>query len=698
MIKYKERMNIVSFYKIVYISLVLAIILWEMTYLKKWLSKNLSSLLLIIICCRVADSLARTGHLSTTNHDAHKNSLATPWKTIVFSLTQLHADDTLHIHESISFKRAFASGINGITMNPIGMRSFPGKTATIDNGLHHFSAAPDSAGEPVNPSVNLYNSVRNFGSNFISAGISLNSASQRIPVLNPTFDLPAINDIQREPVALWSRFQPGDAFEQTPRAAGSGLSMPGTDGVDDRRSEAAAISETTVGTGDLQILLPLYSYPNWYTPGAYIWDDVAAAAQKVPVTAIINPNNGPDGGPPNSDYVVALAQLRDAGVTILGYVYTSYGARSLAAVKSDIDLYDEFYNIHGIFFDETASTAAQLSYYAELYNYVKAKENLEIVVTNPGTQCDESYISLPATNTALIFENDTGWPAYTVDAYVSRYETTRFASLMYKVVGADAMRGFIDLAVSRQIGYVYVTSDSGANPWDSLPDYWQEEVNYVKAYRNACPRLQVRAFLQGPFSGSGMTTALAAYLPVQSPYAEDSRTVADVPDNVSDWILLQLRHVDGSTVAANFALFLTADGSIIDESGNGNINLTQTAAGDYYIVLKHRNHLAVMSRTPIHLSAGATGVYDFSTGLDKYYGNDAARLTTDSLYGLRCGDINQDGLVTTLDYTLWYNAARSTVDHYQKSDVDCNGLVNAADWTLWYGSALLGTACTFSFP
>ena len=40
-----------------------------------------------------------------------------------------------------------------------------------------------------------------------------------------------------------------------------------------------------VGSGravDMQILLPLYSYPNWYAgAAAYQWDDVAAAASQV---------------------------------------------------------------------------------------------------------------------------------------------------------------------------------------------------------------------------------------------------------------------------------------------------------------------------------------------------------------------------------------------------------------------------------
>ena len=46
------------------------------------------------------------------------------------------------------------------------------------------------------------------------------------------------------------------------------------------------------------------------------------------------------------------------------------------------------------------------------------------------------------------------------------------------------MRAAVDIAVRRNIGYVYVTDDAGANPWDSLPAYWTPLVDYVAAWRD----------------------------------------------------------------------------------------------------------------------------------------------------------------------------------------------------------------------
>ena len=43
------------------------------------------------------------------------------------------------------------------------------------------------------------------------------------------------------------------------------------------------------------------------------------------------------------------------------------------------------------------------------------------------------------------------------------------------------MQAAVSLAASRNVGYIYVTNDSGANPWDTLPSYWNAEVAAVSA-------------------------------------------------------------------------------------------------------------------------------------------------------------------------------------------------------------------------
>ena len=242
-------------------------------------------------------------------------------------------------------------------------------------------------------------------------------------------------------------------------------------------------------SNSLKILLPLYIYPNWYEPDNYTWSQVVTAAKRIPIVAIINPNNGPDGNPPNRDYARGLEDLKQADVTTIGYVHTQYGDRPIAEVKRDIDLYYQYFGVRGIFIDESASNVAEIDYYQDIYNYIKAKGDRELVIINPGTHTDREYITRPAADTSVIFENYSHvWGEYQPQAYVDSNQSEHFASLIHSVSDAATMKSHLDKAVESNIGYIYITDDSPNNddgdPWNSLPPYWQEEVDYIRDLNN----------------------------------------------------------------------------------------------------------------------------------------------------------------------------------------------------------------------
>ncbi len=222
-----------------------------------------------------------------------------------------------------------------------------------------------------------------------------------------------------------------------------------------------------------RLLIPLYSYPNWYDPENYIWDEVAEAGSRAALTVIINPANGAGGGAPNADYQQGLATLRDAGVTILGYVYTGYGERNIEDVKAEIDLYHQFFEAQGIFFDEVANSADKLPYYENLYSYVKVPNGSDLVFLNPGTSIDEAYLAVA--DTIVIFEGYAeNWPGYSPDVYLCDYPAGRFGALLHSAPDADAVESYLALAVEQNIAYLYVTDDLMPNPWDSLPGFWED--------------------------------------------------------------------------------------------------------------------------------------------------------------------------------------------------------------------------------
>jgi hypothetical protein len=230
----------------------------------------------------------------------------------------------------------------------------------------------------------------------------------------------------------------------------------------------------------LQALIPLYIYPQMIN-GRSNWLPLVEAARKIPVVAIINPNSGP-GGKPNSDYAQGLKLLQQGGVKTIGYVATNYGKRPIEQVKADVDVYNAHFNVQGIFLDEGASSLQQLNYYSEVYRYIKSKKKLQQVIVNPGTHIDEAYFSQPVTDQAVIFENfGKEWPAYQPSTYVNKYDRQHFALMLHGVIDRAKMQSYIELAVKRNIGYVYITNDADSNPWDSLPSYWSAEVEAIRS-------------------------------------------------------------------------------------------------------------------------------------------------------------------------------------------------------------------------
>ncbi len=201
---------------------------------------------------------------------------------------------------------------------------------------------------------------------------------------------------------------------------------------------------------------------------------------------------------------------------------------------------------------------------------------------------------------------------------------------------------------------------------------------------------QIRAWLQGPFTGNRMRNTLSPLMPINSPYAEDPRTVTNIPANAVDWILLQLINTDGNTISANYSFFIREDGYLMDETGNNRIALTGIAEGDYYISLKHRNHLSVKSRSTIHVGPSATAFFDFTTSAHQYANMNSYWQLGNGQYALCGGDINADGWLTTRDYVLYYNQHHNHATGYTTADVNFDGEVDSQDYAIWLQNAQMG--------
>jgi len=226
-------------------------------------------------------------------------------------------------------------------------------------------------------------------------------------------------------------------------------------------------------TTKVKVMVPLYVYP-----GA-AWDAVAAGASSVSTLAIINPNSGPASSP-DSSYVTYMQKLSDAGVEMVGYVYTGYGTRAISAVKADIDTYATQYPLlKGIFLDEGAAGADMVSYYQALHDYILSMPGWTHDIVNPGIVPDSGYLA--ASTQIVSFENyGTSLVSAGVPSFAQCSNKDQFVAIVHTVVAAS-MEPIIDAVLSLDyFGYIYVTDGlGGCCTYNTLTTYYASMVAYI---------------------------------------------------------------------------------------------------------------------------------------------------------------------------------------------------------------------------
>jgi len=238
-------------------------------------------------------------------------------------------------------------------------------------------------------------------------------------------------------------------------------------------------ASTSGGSGSgcsagLKLMVPLY-----VDPGS-AWDTVAASGAVVPTVAIINPDSGPGSGP-DSSYTSGMNTLANAGVDMVGYVHTSYGARAIADVKADVDVYAEkFPHVVGIFVDETATASSELSYYTELYEYIMSFPGYKYTILNPGAVPASGY-SAAATQIVTYEDTASGFASSQNPSGASCSNKNEYAVIAYSASSASSMESVVQAAVSKgYYGWVYATSGTlSGNTYGSLPSYYAQMASYI---------------------------------------------------------------------------------------------------------------------------------------------------------------------------------------------------------------------------
>ncbi len=210
-------------------------------------------------------------------------------------------------------------------------------------------------------------------------------------------------------------------------------------------------------------------------------------------------------------------------------------------------------------------------------------------------------------------------------------------------------------------------------------------------FRSSPVSCNARVLLQGPYSAGMMSTALntAGLIPLSQPYNvapwnySGTESVTSIPVDVVDWVMVQLRTgtAASSTIAIR-AAFVKRDGSIVDLDGLSPVAFVGVEEGLYYIVLRHRNHLAVMSANHFGLTP-VNGLADFRAAGMAYGVAPMVEVTT-GIYGMYAGDVTGNGQIKysgggndrlPILTRIGGTDITATVSGYYTEDVNLNGQV-----------------------
>lgn len=198
----------------------------------------------------------------------------------------------------------------------------------------------------------------------------------------------------------------------------------------------------------------------------------------------------------------------------------------------------------------------------------------------------------------------------------------------------------------------------------------------------ACTTAKIKVYLEGAWNGSNLVST--TNIPLSQPYNtapwnyNGTETLTSLPTGAVDWVLIEAKSsVEGATLDRR-ACLLMSNGSLRELDGTEGAKLRNLTAGSYYLVVRHRNHLPIMSVNAITLPN--LSAYNFTTSAESALGT-AALKHIGSVYALYAGDLNANGTITNADFNQY--TTQISQYGYRSSDCNMNGVVETIDFNLY---------------
>jgi len=313
------------------------------------------------------------------------------------------------------------------------------------------------------------------------------------------------------------------------------------------------------------------------------------------------------------------------------------------------------HNSGTISFDSTGQSIAGNSSFFNLQKTTTVPDTLTFAVG--ATQTIENSLTLTGTSENLLaLRSDAIGQQFSLSVSSGGNQSLEYLD----VKDADASAGELLTA--------YKSVDSGNNTnWEILADV-------IVA--------QIKLWLEATYdvSGDSMSTSLNSLLPTTSPYYNDDVTTESVTADAVDWVAVELRSSATGATVDSVSMFLTADGNVQMVNGATQVQFVNPIAGDYYVVVRHRNHLPIMSKDKETFKPNGSEeitMIDLTDVANIYGDGSGIKLLETAVYGMISGETNESNIITNSDKDAVIE--EKNLSGYYKSDTNFSGIVTNSD-------------------
>ncbi|GHB67270.1 beta strand repeat-containing protein [Persicitalea jodogahamensis] len=245
-----------------------------------------------------------------------------------------------------------------------------------------------------------------------------------------------------------------------------------------------------------------------------------------------------------------------------------------------------------------------------------ANVTFTLVVTNDGPSAETGVVVTDVLPAGFTYVSDNGAGAYTGGTWNIGAMTVGSTASLQIVATINATGSYVNTAV--------VSGDNTAND----PNMANNTSTASLDAQILLPKVYLQGSLFGvTYSGGSTIDSLMrddlrvkGLIPLISPYGFWNPTIpantitADVLSTtgrnaIVDWVFVELRDAtDPTVIVSSRSALLQRDGDIVDLDGVTPVPVRSPAGTTYYVAVRHRNHLAVMTEGAVTMTVAGTTV------------------------------------------------------------------------------------------